>query len=479
MEQGKLIILEFNELCPDLMRRWMDQGLLPNFRRMYDSSQIFTVQAETEEAAWLEPWIQWFSMHTGLACQQHGVQHLTDGPRTAGKITDIWHALLAAGLRVGNGGSMNAAGFRAPGSFFLPDPWCTTEPPFPETLEAYHRVVLAKVQEGNSGREAITAKDYLNFLKFLSAHGLSSRSVLAMVGQLTREKRDSTIKWKRAALLDQLQRDVFFHYWRRTRPDFSTFFLNSTAHFQHSYFHLASPEKFDLPAAAFGDEAHRDTVLFGFQRMDRLVGEFMTLEAQGARLAFVTALSQQPWEGAGMAYYRPRDMEALLTRIGIHPNTLQPVMAQQYAATFDSIEDAGAARLRLDAVQFESKPLFKFDPSEPGTLFFGIGRRAPVGQDAMVSVPDNARPQVPFADLVYQLPETKMTLHHPRSMFWLKTGRHTVHEKPVSILDIFPTLLDYYGVDMPGDRGFSRQGASLLAETGMERYRPSPASMVA
>jgi arylsulfatase A-like enzyme len=38
---------------------------------------------------------------------------------------------------------------------------------------------------------------------------------------------------------------------------------------------------------------------------------------------------------------------------------------------------------------------------------------------------------------------------------------------PASILDLFPTLLDHFGVAMP--EGPARRGASLLPRLGMEK----------
>jgi hypothetical protein len=479
MAGGKLIFLEFNELCPDLMQRWMLQGKLPNFQRLYSSSQVFEAWAETDDSAWLEPWIQWYSMHTGIGCAQHRVQHLTDGPRLAGQITDMWQALLAAGLRVGNCGSMNAAGFSAPGSFFVPDPWCTTEAPHPAELATYQRLVLKKVQESTNRDDQLTRRDYMEFLKFVTTHGLSNRSVRAILGQLMSERWDKTRSWRRATLLDQLQRDVFFHYWRRSAPDFSTFFLNSTAHYQHSFFHLAAPERFDIGSVAGEDTAHSEAVLFGFQRMDELIGDFMALEAYGARLVLVTALSQQPWSGAGRAFYRPYDVAALLAAVGVHPNKVMPVMAQQYVAEFGSQADANAAKTRLEAIRLGTGPLLEFGPAEPGCVFFGVACRTAVPADAEVRLPSNAKPTVPFAELCYRFEQSKMTVHHPRSMFWVNTGEHAVHEQRISLLDIFPTLLDYYGVDMPQDAGVAREGVSVLPQIGMDRYRRDRASLAA
>jgi hypothetical protein len=52
---AKVLLLEFNEICPPLLRRRMDQGKLPNFTALYNSSQIFTSIADVSEPEYLEP----------------------------------------------------------------------------------------------------------------------------------------------------------------------------------------------------------------------------------------------------------------------------------------------------------------------------------------------------------------------------------------------------------------------------------------
>jgi len=54
--EGPMIVLEFNELSPALMETFIDQGYLPNFKRLRDESSVFTTDAE-EVAPNLDPWI--------------------------------------------------------------------------------------------------------------------------------------------------------------------------------------------------------------------------------------------------------------------------------------------------------------------------------------------------------------------------------------------------------------------------------------
>jgi hypothetical protein len=470
MSPRKIVVLEFNELCPSLLGRWMGEGKLPNFKRFHDASQVMTGLADVTEQQFLEPWIQWYSLHTGLDYYTHQVFNLTDGP-SAGH-TDIWHALLDGGLTVGNFGGMNAGRFDAPGSFYVPDPWCTTEPPSPATLADFHGFIASKVQDSTRTAPAHANASATRFLSFLVRHGLSLESVLAVGRQLASETRQPTA-WKRASLLDQLQTDVFLHTWCRTRPDFASIFMNSTAHFQHAYFHLI-----DDPQA---DPLHHEAVFFGYRSMDRFLARLVpTIEARGGMPVLVSALSQQMNPDGGSKYYRPRDCAGLLARIDVAPRALLPVMAHQFSAQFGSVEEAAEARRRIEGITLDGRPIFQFGESPSGSLYFDNGIRRTVPQGAVVTITSgNSVVEEDYHAIFHLIPHTKSGIHHPESVMWFKTGSHRVHAEKVSILDMFPTLLDYYGVPMAPRDGLERRGRSLVDRLSLGAYRAPVASAAA
>lgn len=248
MMPRKLLVLEFNELCPPLLKKWMAAGELPNFKKLHDASEVFVTVADAEPPA-LEPWVQWYSMHTGLCYDQHQVFRLTDGPR-AGH-ADIWSVLRDAGLKTGNCSSMNARGYSAPGSFYVPDPWCTTERADPEELNIFYDFVAGMVQEYSNRDKKLSAATAARFLWFMVRHGMKIGTALDIVRQLADERlKDRSLSYRRAAVLDWLQRDLFTYYYKKTRPDFATFFLNSTAHLQHTYWRYMEPEAFESKPSA-------------------------------------------------------------------------------------------------------------------------------------------------------------------------------------------------------------------------------------
>lgn len=459
MKKQRLILLEFNELCPDLLEKWSLEGCLPNFRRFYENSEVFITTSDAENAQHLNPWVQWYSIHTGLDCQQHKVFNLTEGPKANHK--DIWQMLLDNKKTVINCSSMNAKRFDRPGSMFLPDPWCTGEQAFPDELNIFYKVVANAVQEHTNEDNSRSIVDNLSFLNFLIMHGLRFQTIQTIIRQLISEKLiNKDLTWKRAVLLDKLQFDIFKHYFRRLRPDFSTFFLNSTAHYQHSYWRYMAPEFFTSCTSDEDISKFKNCILFGYQEMDKLLGEFFKFEKEGVTMVLATALSQQPYlkdeDMGGRRYYRPKNMELFLKRLNISFDKVEPVMTSEYMVHFKDSSSRENASQILKSMKYQGEKVVGFDPSGPNTLFFEnrIHRVVPKGASIECKVTSEQTESFDFYDLFYQLDGNKSGYHHPDGVLWFKTGNHKVHNHKVSILDILPSILNYYGIsinsDLPG-----------------------------
>src|SRR5690606_33211001 len=123
--------------------------------------------------------------------------------------------------------------------------------------------------------------DVVRFVRFMVTHGLKPSTVAQILRQLGAERaKDGRLSWRRVALLDRLQFDVFRHYYRRYRPDFASFFVNSVAHLQHSYWRHMEPEAFTVRPGAAEMEIYGDAIRFGYRAMDKVLGGFLELARQ-------------------------------------------------------------------------------------------------------------------------------------------------------------------------------------------------------
>jgi predicted AlkP superfamily phosphohydrolase/phosphomutase len=431
---GDVILLEFNELSPVLMDRFIGQGMLPNFARLRASSLVAVTDAEEPPPA-LEPWIQWVTVHTGLSYAEHGIFDLDDGYKlTAPR---IWDLVSEAGNPVWVCGSMNG-GFRGPSlnGCLLPDPWSTGAQPYPAGMfDPYVHVVRSYVQEYTRDKVPLTKADLLRFGAFMARHGLSAKTVTDTLRQLASE-RGVNRRWRRAAILDRLQWDLFRSVYRKLNPKLSTFFLNSTAHYQHYYWRNMEPECFAVRPTEEEQARFADAIPFGYRKMDEIVGECLRLAGPDTTIVLATALSQQPLlryeDMGGKQIFRPHDAQKLGRFAGIEASFMfAPVMAEQFHLNFDSEAAAEEAVTKLQALRLRDGQ--KVMEARPG--------------DAEIwSAASNAT--APFAHLFYKIDGVKSGQHHPDGILWISRPdrkRRQVRRK-VSLREMAPTLLHLCGL---------------------------------
>jgi hypothetical protein len=449
--EGPMILLEFNELSPALMSTFIDQGYLPNFKRLRESSQVFTTNAE-EVAPNLDPWIQWVTVHSGLSYDEHGIFHLGDGHKLA--VKSLWDLIAAQGKTIWVCGSMNIKYETPVRGAVVPDPWTVGVKPSPAELEPYYLFVQRNVQEYTNDRVPLSKGDYLRFLKFMVMHGLSARTVTSIVRQLWSERRTGKGKWKRATILDKLQRDVFLHYFRKLRPSFSTFFLNSTAHFQHAHWRNMDPEPFKIKPTDADQAEYQHAVRYGYEEMDRIVGEIVAAAPANAIVILATALSQQPCliyeDIGGKTFYRARTFEPLIEFAGITGcQKVEPVMSEEFHLRFGNERDAADAAERLSALRVGGRPAMQVERRETN-VFSGCIIYSQLEHDTVLDGGRNGT-STPFFRLFYQVESLKSGMHHPDGILWMRIpgSRPSVHPETVSLRDLPPTVLSMFGIEKP------------------------------
>lgn len=446
-----MILLEFNELSPALMDTFIEQGHLPNFRRLRNASQVFTTDAE-EVAPNLDPWIQWVTVHSGLSFDQHGIHHLGDGDKL--EVKSLWDMIAATGKTVWVCGSMNIKYDKPLRGAVIPDPWTVGTSPSPDELATYYMFVQRNVQEYTNDRVPLSKGDYARFLTFMMTHGLSLNTISSIVRQLSSERRTGKGKWKRATILDKLQRDVFLHYFKKLRPAFSTFFLNSTAHFQHVHWRNMDPEPFKIKPTDSDQAEYQHAVRYGYEEMDRLVGQILATAPANAVVVLATALSQQPCliyeDLGGKTFYRPRTFDSLINFAGISGcQKVEPVMSEQFHLRFGSESDARDSAERLRALRVEGSEAMKVE-CRGANVFSGCRIFSQLDHEALLEGgPKGA--SIPFFRLFYQVESLKSGMHHPDGILWMRIpgSAPAVHPEKVSLRDLPPTVLSMFGIEKP------------------------------
>ncbi|MCC5656502.1 hypothetical protein LC608_05810 [Nostoc sp. XA010] len=452
-QKGKnsVISLEFNELCPSLMERFIKEGKLPNFQRLYEQSEVYTTDAE-EKPPFLEPWIQWVTVHSGLPYSEHQVFRLDEGHNLNSK--RIWDIVSEAGLKVWVCGSMNA-NYNSPlNGYIMPDFWSTKVTPNSAELLPYFRFVQKQVQEHTNDSAPFSRGDYLRFLGFMNSHGLSLDTIAAIIQQLIREKITKRYRWQRATIADKLQLDLFRSYYQKFKPHFSTFFINSTAHFQHMYWRNFEQDKFPVKPSEKEQLEYEKAILLGYQQMDKLIASFLTLVDSHTTLMFSTALSQQPCltyeNSGGKRLYRPRKFENVLEFAEVNSKYVcSPVMAEEFYIRFENEQDATEAEQKLLALQVNQRPMMRLKRNGKD-VFGGCGIFDQLSNDAILSIA-NSEKSIPFFKIFYQIEDIKSGMHHPDGILWIRkpSCQHSIHKDKVSLLSIAPSILELLDIPKP------------------------------
>ena len=449
MPSPQVVLIELNELSPPLMERFISAGELPHFARMRRESQVFVTDAG-EKPPFLEPWIQWVTVHTGLSYREHGVFHLNDGHKLAAP--QLWDVVSEQGGTSWVCGSMNAAYRAGLRGMVLPDPWTTEVAPSHPVLNAYFRFVQRNVLEYTKDEIPLSRLDYARFGLFMARHGLSPETLIGLGLQLGEERQNPRARWKRAAALDLLQFDVFRHYHRKLAPTLSTFFANSTAHYQHYFWRNLEPDRFKLKPTSEDQAEHKDAILFGYRRMDALLGRFIELAGPDTTIVFCTALSQQPYllyeDDGGKLCYRPRDFPRFLAAAGVDGYAdVQPVMTQNFHLRFPDAARAEAAAVRLRALTVAGEAMMAVNP-DGDSLNVGCRLHGKVAAEALI---EGGASALRFHDLFYLIDGIKSGMHHPDGMLWVRRPdlRHEVAPDKLPLTRVAPMLLGLMQIAPP------------------------------
>jgi hypothetical protein len=435
---NRLLILEFNELCPRLLARFMGEGRLPHFSRLHASSHVYTTTTSDQH---LEPWVQWVNFHHGIPEAQHDVVDLDEGHTV--KAPAFWDLLADEGRSALVFGAMNIAPAASPLVTQIPDAW-TTHVPVPEEFRPFHEFVRAHVL-GHTGESAPKAR-LGAFLRFMASHGISLATVMHLARQLVHERvarRD--VRWRRASALDYLQWDVFEFLWRRRRPDVAVFFSNSTAFLQHRYWRHMEPEAYRVRPDREALRTYGGAIGYGYEKMDRMVGRALAMADERTAIVFVTALSQQPnlrYEDIGGKFvYRPRDFRALLELAGIAAHaSIEPVMTHQAWLTCRDQAEAAQSAAALLGLAMNGEPIMS--ARQVGNrVFFDCKFISRVPDDSVIEVRGQ---RVPFARYFGAVGEIVNGRHHPDGAFWVHRpgqAEQCLHEGKLPLEEAFDVVL--------------------------------------
>jgi hypothetical protein len=442
---GPVIMMELNELCPPIIDKMMTAGDLPNFKRLQAKSDVRVTWTDDPD---LEPWVQWVTLHTGRTQGVHGAKELDEGHRI--ELPRVWDMLGGRGRTSLVFGSMNSAAIPSDKIFLVPDPWSTRVEPTDAAWKPFHDFISFNVTEHANKRAKADRKTTLAFVRFMVSRGLSLPTVMKAVRQLASERTSrSDVKWGRAHILDLMMWDVFEKEYQKRKPDFATFFANSTAHIQHRYWRHMAPEAYQVKPSAREMAAYGGAIETSYRHMDWPLGRAMRLAGSRGRVVFATGLSQEAnlrYEHIGGKFvYRPHSFEALNAFLGGPKATFEPMMTHQAWASFDSAADADLFEDRLGKLQSNGASVMHWRRTD-NRIFFWCGFISRVDEDLTLTNSATGERKL-FADLFGSPGQVNNSQHNRNGCFWVERtdGKGVVYDAKLPLEQAMPLLLDMFG----------------------------------
>lgn len=363
-EHSSLTFVALNEFNAQLLRDVAQQWNFVHLQKLLRWEHTVATIDDTYESDYLEPWVQWVSLHTGKNSKIHNVKHLGDLPPS--KDRQIWETLSDHGVSSGIWSAMNAGKRDAKHcKFFVPDPWTFSEGAEPKEL---HRSLLL-------GR--YMAKNYLkpSYVKVLGYLALFVWPVLCRPKILWKLFRQSSMLLKgflnsgikaywAYTFAEYAQALLFLDYKKTTRSQFSMVFLNAVAHVQHYYWNSKLPLKDNYE------------LYFAYYFMDQIFGEIFAEIPSDEEVWVCNGLTQrntnadEPW-----VLYKLIRPDLFFTSLGLHVDRVEPLMSYDGHIFFKSEAECVRGQSILENVFVNGRPLFlveKYLHSGTPHLFYRV-----------------------------------------------------------------------------------------------------------
>jgi hypothetical protein len=373
------LFLELNEFDADILAKGAEQLNLPHLKRLCSMKRSETWTDDTYESDFLEPWVQWVSVHTGVPSSVHKIKHLGDVPHLNNP--QFWEILSDQGISSGIWGPMNASRQEAKECrFFIPDPWTASEEAHPKELNRLLDPIRYVSKNYLNRSHLVFLRKIGGLLKLLSENGFIGMLLKELLRLPKTVLRHGMEHFVFISLADYLSTQLFLRYRKRYNPDFSLLFLNSLAHLQHHHWH----------GMDFGE---KEPLSYGLRYMDRILALLFAALDEGEVFCATNALSQKntneekPW-----ILYRQIDQAKFLKAIGIPFSRVEPHMTHDAHLFFANEADARRAKELLEAARIENVPLFLLEdyPDDSKKLFYRICFTDAVSSDVRFRIGDSS-----------------------------------------------------------------------------------------
>jgi len=359
-----MLILELNEFNLPLLKRLAESGNYVNLKRLLSFNHIGTTTGDKPDSGYLEPWVQWVSLHTGTESSVHQIKNLGDVPNLMVKqLWESWsergHSSIIWGVMNGTRGSASLC------DVFIPDPWTFTEEAYPTdfgcllSLPRYLATNYLDVSIIQVMRKSI---DLFSGLFKVIGWRESCRSLSLLVRLLFR------LRFKNIAFIlfyEYASALCFVRSVRSRSPEYSILFLNSLAHAQHHYWADSSGDKSDelkITASVIDKILEK---IFEAQAEIECFEDVLVINGLSQRCT----VDEEPWY-----LYRPKNHELMIHQLGLSPEKVEPLMTYDAHLFFFNASQCEHAMKVLTSATVGGQPLFfvEKDNQNDKKLFYRV-----------------------------------------------------------------------------------------------------------
>ena len=390
-----VIFWELNELNFDLIEYYISkEDQLPNFKSFIKKNKIVTTSSE-KEYEYLEPWIQWPSIRTGKTFSEHNVFRLGDIVNSG--VKQHWEILEDKGYSVGAVSPINAVNRTKKAKYWIPDPWTDTESSKDWLSKGMTDVLRQTINDNAQGR--ITLKSvFLLLFVFLTMTRWKNWSIYFkdfFCGVFKKKH------WSKGIFFERLLCDFYLKLLKKRPVDFSVFFTNMAAHFQHHYYFNSRGYMGESKNPDWYISENTDPLVELLLVYDDFLGELIKKDKY--KIIIATGLRQVPFERL-IYYWRLKNHGAFLNKLNIGFKKVLPRMTRDFLIEFQSAQDADRAEKILSSMVSESTGVRIFEEIENrGSSLFviltypreiqGTGNFKVIGKDRNL---DNFQDEVVF-----------------------------------------------------------------------------------
>jgi len=339
-----VLIIELNEFNVELLTTATVQHPLPALAKVLAMPRSTYKTADRYNSGFLEPWVQWVSIHAGVPASQHHIKHLGDVPDLG--FTQCWETLSQHNISCGIWGVMNGAKRDAQNvKFFLPDPWTFSEHGYPDELNNLLDLPRYLSKNYRNLNKTYLLRQSVKLLKFIW-RAKAKRHIFSETLQLIKNlHRFGNKHFVYISYFDYISTLLFCEYKKQTAIQCGILFLNSLAHLQHHHWRE-------------GETGITPEILLGLQTLDKLLHTLFTTFPDDA-IVIHNGLSQmntnheKPW-----VLYRQKDPLAFLKALKLPVTKVEQHMTHDGHVFFASNEAKELAYEYLKNATIQNKALF-------------------------------------------------------------------------------------------------------------------------